>query len=235
MKKTTLLGLGAAAVAAGLVFSCNQDLLPILHPEQKPKSGQRRIACVGDSITYGCGVKGWFRNNYPVVLGRLLGKGYCVNNYGYSARTASLAGDFPYMKERIYRKSLAFLPDTVLIMLGANDSKPQNWRGAAAYTEDLRKLLRSYQALPSAPEVWLLAPPPAWDNRYEIDGGIIGSELRQALKALAETEKTGFIDIWTVFENKPDLFPDGVHPNAAGAELLAKSVYMHILQGRNQK
>ena len=50
-----------------------------IHPFTEPKDGQIKVACVGDSITYGYGIKGWKENAYPVVLGRLLGNKYCVN------------------------------------------------------------------------------------------------------------------------------------------------------------
>ena len=30
----------------------------------EPKEGQTRVACVGDSITYGHGIKNWKKNNY---------------------------------------------------------------------------------------------------------------------------------------------------------------------------
>jgi len=38
-----------------------------------------KVACVGDSITYGLGVSSWPENNYPVVLENLLGTEYHVN------------------------------------------------------------------------------------------------------------------------------------------------------------
>ncbi len=44
------------------------------------KEGQIRIACVGDSTTYGHGITGWPKNTYPAILQNLLGEGYHVNN-----------------------------------------------------------------------------------------------------------------------------------------------------------
>ena len=35
-----------------------------------------KIACVGNSITYGAGIKNQLRDAYPFVLGRMLGDGY---------------------------------------------------------------------------------------------------------------------------------------------------------------
>ena len=55
-----------------------------VHNLKSAKDGQIRVACVGDSITYGCMVSNWTKNNYPTQLGNMLGGGYCVNKFGYS-------------------------------------------------------------------------------------------------------------------------------------------------------
>lgn len=61
-------------------------MIAFYHPLNKTGDGKIRAACVGDSITYGCTVGNWCKNNYPAVLGNLLGESYCVNNFGYSRR-----------------------------------------------------------------------------------------------------------------------------------------------------
>lgn len=37
-----------------------------------------------------------------------------------------------------------------------------------------------------------------------------------------------FIDMYSIFDNKPELFQDGVHPNVAGAKLFAETIYNAI-------
>ncbi len=141
-----------------LALALYLGMLDRLHISPKPRPGQRRVACVGDSITYGFFVRDQLRNNYPSVLQRLLGEGYCVGNFGFSNRTASTDGDYPYTREKLYKKSLDFRPDIVLIMLGSNDSKPNNWNGDS-YARSLTELSRSYMALDSRPRVLLMTPP----------------------------------------------------------------------------
>ena len=46
-----------------------------------------RVACVGDSITFGAGVAQREVNCYPVVLNKLLGDKYQVKNFGVSGST----------------------------------------------------------------------------------------------------------------------------------------------------
>lgn len=120
--------------------------LDMLHLPQRVKPGRKRVACVGDSITYGCFIAGQPWNSYPRQLGRLLGKEYCVGNFGYTNRTAINTGDFPYTSEKLYARSLEFMPDIVLIMLGTNDTKEINW-DREKYKKDMGRLINSYSSL----------------------------------------------------------------------------------------
>ena len=149
--KTAIPLLGFAAAGLSLRHYYKRGSLSFAHPMKAPRSGEIRVACVGDSITYGYGVKPWPEASYPVRLGALLGEGYCVNNFGFSGRTAGEYGDYPYCREKLFQKSLDFGPDIVIIMLGTNDTKPYNWRGSDAYRESLRSIVSAYQALPSKP------------------------------------------------------------------------------------
>ena len=216
----------------------DRGVIPI-HTSKKPRSGQVRVACVGDSITYGYGVEHWSKNNYPAVLQSLLGNGYCVNNYGFSGATASDCGDSPYRRERVYRESLAFSPNIVILMLGTNDTKPQNWRGAAAYANDLKEILDAYRALPSHPDIFLMAPPPVWDLDghgvgYDIDERVLKEELYPVVQELANGEKVWYIDLYREMQGQKDLFWDGVHPNADGARRIAETVCQAIKKERQQ-
>ena len=208
------------------------------HPLKQPKEGQIRVACVGDSVTYGFGIPHFGKNNYPAALQRLLGDGYCVNNYGYSGRTACLMGDRPYRVETLCTKSRAFAPDIVVVQLGANDSKTFNWGKTAAevivYPEqfawDLKELVKMYQALPSHPQVYVASPLPAYEDgtgkvRYDIQPDVIRDEILPIVRRVAEDTGAEWIDLFSVFDGKPQLFSDGLHPTAEGAALLAQTVF----------
>lgn len=83
-----------------------------------------KVACVGDSITEGlCSTEG---QSYPTQLQEILGSDFEVKNFGVSGRTLLKKGDYPYWNESAYTESKNFLPDVVIIMLGTNDTKPQN-------------------------------------------------------------------------------------------------------------
>ena len=103
-----------------------------------------RVACVGNSITYGAGIKNRSHDSYPSVLGRLLGDKYWVKNFGVSARTMLNKGDRPYMKEQAYQQALAFNPNIVVIKLGTNDSKSFNWVHKADFIKDTQTMIDAF-------------------------------------------------------------------------------------------
>lgn len=206
-----------------------EGLLGSCRPLNEAKDRQIKVACVGDSITFGAGITGWQRNTYPVFLGNLLGDGYCVNNYGFSGRTAMYDGDFPLVNEKLFDKSLEFNPDVVILMLGSNDSKPQNWKGAEAYKRDLTKIIDRYKALESSPRIYLLAPPPVWEKGdkvlYDIKKDVIANEIHPAVAQLAAEINVNYVDMYAAFDGHPEYFSDGIHPNKAGAKYFAEKIY----------
>ena len=91
--------------------------------KKKMKSDKIRVACVGDSITYGFNLINREKESYPSVLNELLGKEYEVGNFGFSGRTLLKNGDYPYVSEKLYQDSLNFNAKIVIIKLGTNDTK----------------------------------------------------------------------------------------------------------------
>jgi len=180
-----------------------------------------KIACVGDSITQGAGAKSG--QSYPAQLQALLGDGYKVGNFGVSGRTLLKKGDFPYWKEKKYQDALAMEPAIVVIMLGTNDTKPQNWKFEAEFDADYRELVKSFQALKSKPKVFVCRPVPVpGTGNYGINEENIQKEIPR-VDALAKELGCGVIDMHAALEKFPELLPDRVHPNTAGAGEMAKA------------
>ena len=77
-----------------------------------------KVACVGNSITWGHGIQDRSKNTYPAQLQQLLGDGFDVRNFGNNGKCAQDEADDPYTKTQEYADALAFLPDIVIIKLG---------------------------------------------------------------------------------------------------------------------
>lgn len=228
-----LITVAAVVVLAGIIVFVlfYIGVINSYHPMKKPKENQIRIACVGDSITYGCMLRNRGKNNYPAVLNRLLGENYCVNNFGYTDRTAIKSGDLPYTNERLYRQSLDFNPNIVVFLLGSNDSKEKNWN-EEKFIKDYKEILDSYLALDSLQKLYILIPPPLFEVRgkvpYSLRQEVVEKEIRPAIRSIAKEKGIERIDIYEIFKGRKDLFADGVHPNPKGSKLLAETVYQAI-------
>lgn len=187
-----------------------------------------KVACVGDSITYGHGIRDREHDAYPGVLDSLLGEKYDVRNFGISSRTMMNAGDYPYMAEQIYQDALEFNPDIVTIKLGTNDSKWFNWQYSSQFKDDCRALIESFKALPSNPKIMLCLPAPAFSGRWDISDSVIVNGVIPFIREIAEEEKLQIVDLNEPLRPYKELFPDGIHPNEQGSVLIARELYRAI-------
>ena len=189
-----------------------------------------KVACVGDSITNGYSIKNREKNNYPAQLQQLLGDRYDIRNFGVNGATMRKDGDLPYWDQEAYQKALAFKPDIVVIMLGTNDSKPQNWRpeDKGKYKKDYLDMINKFKSLESKPRIFICDPPPAFSVRWGINDTIITNEVMPVIKAVAKEENLTVIDLYHPFVGMSEHFEDDIHPDSTGAAVLAGEVAKHI-------
>jgi acyl-CoA thioesterase I len=211
--------------AAALVSSCCTPPTGPIVEARYP--GRIRVACVGDSITFGYGIPERDRNSYPAQLQDLLGARWEVRNFGVNGATALKQGTRPYSLGPAFQEALAFKPDVVIVELGTNDTNARSWPAHRQdFAADYRELVRRFQALASRPRVYACAPVPLFRDRgkeYDTDQ-ILVAEVIPQVKQVAREEALGLIDLYAAFENRPERFPDGVHPDARGARLMAERI-----------
>ena len=188
-----------------------------------------RIACVGDSITYGAGIKDRQNNNYPLILGKALGQNFDVRNFGVSGATMLKKGDFSYWERPAFKQATEFNPHVVVIKLGTNDSKPQNWKYAEEYVLDYEAMINHFASLPAKPKIWLCSPAPVYQTRWGISEEVVVGGVIPKVQNLARRKGLPIIDMYQYLSNKPEMFPDMIHPNAAGARVMAGAVEAAIL------
>jgi lysophospholipase L1-like esterase len=187
-----------------------------------------KVACVGDSITAGAGVKD-AKNRYPAQLGVLLGPDYEVKNYGNSGSTMLDDGDKPYKKQKSFTDAVAFAADIVVIKLGTNDSKPQNWAKKEGFAASTKSLVEAFQKANPKAKIYLCYPVPVIaQGNFGINNEKVKGEIIPLIKQVADELKLAVIDLYAALDGKPELFPDRVHPNDEGATLIAKAVYSAI-------
>ena len=204
------------------------ELTSWLRSFKAPRKDAVRVACIGNSITFGAGIRNRSRDSYPTVLARMLGDSYWVKNFGVSARTMLNKGDHPYMNEPAYKNALAFNPNIVVIKLGTNDSKSFNWKYKADFMKDAQTMIDAFKGLPSQPKIYLCYPSKAYLTGDGINDDIISKEIIPMIKKLAKKNDLSVIDLHTAMDGMPELFPDRIHPNEKGAQVMAKAVYQSI-------
>ena len=187
-----------------------------------------KVACVGDSITAGVGASDG-AHNYPNGLANLLGPRYQVGNYGESGATLLKDGDSPYWQRGGFAGSAAFAPNVVVIMLGANDTKPFNWVHQDQFAADYAALIDYYAALPTHPRLFVCLPPPVALPNYGITEATLEQEI-PIIRQVAAQKRVPVIDVHAQVPDSPADFVDGVHPNDAGYGLLADAVFLGMTQ-----
>ena len=163
---------------------------------------------------------------YPYQLGRILGSGYDVRDFGVSGTTMMRHGDHPYINTPAYRAALAFKPEVLILMLGTNDTKAQNWgRHAAEFEGDYRWTVGQFQAANPAMKIFLCRPTwVAGKGNYGINEPVIQMEI-PIVERIAASMQARVIDMHAALLNHPEDLPDTVHPNKDGAALMAKAAY----------
>ena len=185
-----------------------------------------KVACVGNSITEGARIE--TGKKYPEQLQNLLGNTYEVRNYGIGGRTLLKKGDYPYWNEAKYQEVLQWQPDIVVIKLGTNDSKPQNWQHKADFKKDYVALIKSFKKLPNHPKVYICKPMPAYYTNFNINPEVIQNEMLPLIEAIAKKAKVKVIDLYTPMLGKNAMAQDGIHPDAEGTAILAQEIYRAI-------
>jgi acyl-CoA thioesterase-1 len=190
-----------------------------------------RVACIGDSITYGYSIKNRIKDCYPAQLGRMLGPKWQVRNFGVSSATLLKKGDLPYWDQQAFKDALAYNPDVVIIKLGTNDTKPQNWKYKGQFATDYSDMIDRFAELSSKPRIWICKPVPAYGERWGISETIIKNEVIPLIDRIARSKHVSVIDLYGPLSGKSELFPDQIHPNAEGAYDITKVIYA-VLTGK---
>jgi acyl-CoA thioesterase-1 len=207
------------------------------------------IACVGDSITYGAGDTtadgGPPLGPYPQQLQQILSgekPPVQVGNFGHPGATALSSGDLPYINQTEYTAATNFVNGAgataivdVVLMLGTNDSKPQNWDGgvnSAEFTSDYTALVAHFEGLATKPVVYVMIPPvAAAGNAFNIDPTVLHDDIAPLIQSIAMQDGLPVIDLYSITVNMPQLFVDGIHPTDVGYTLIANTVASALLGG----
>jgi lysophospholipase L1-like esterase len=166
------------------------------------------------------------------VLSQKLGSRYVVHNFGVSGTTLLKHGNLPYWNQSELAASAAWKPDIVVIELGTNDAKPINVAHYGEFLADYVALIHYYDTLSSHPRVFVSLPPTLYVDSvtkpsYPTEQHL-ATYLLPKIRAAAVQRHAVVVDVHAATAGKAQMFADGVHPNAAGASIIAQTVYAAI-------
>ncbi len=215
-----------------VLLFCIALLSPLFFFAQE-KNDVIKVACVGNSVTYGYGHKNPAETSYPTRLQNMLGDGYEVRNFGHSGATLLSKGHRPYINLPEYKAALDFEPDIVVIHLGLNDTDPRNWPNYRdEFWGDYTAMIDSFRKVhpDGNAKIFIcrMSPIYHWHRRFKSGTRDWYWQIQKLIGELAEYENIELIDFSRYLYSRPDLMPDALHPNAEGAEILARQVYSAI-------
>ena len=190
-----------------------------------------RVACIGNSITYGTGIADRTNDSYPSQLQRLLGSNYQVGNFGKPGATLLYHGHRPYVKQEEFKEAIAFKGDIAVMHLGINNTDPRNWPNYRdEFVKDYLSIMDSLRAANPKVRIILARMTPIADRHPRFVSGTKQwhGEIQTAIETVARVSRAELIDFYEPLYPYPYLLPDAIHPNPEGAGILAKTVYSGI-------
>lgn len=187
-----------------------------------------RVACIGNSITYGSTLADPSTDSYPSQLARLLGEGYEVGNFGRPGATLLNNGHNPYMASEEWERAKAFRPDIAIVHLGVNDTDPRNWPYFnRAFKADYLSLIDTLRQINPEVKIYIANLSPLLSSHWRFRSGtrVWRDKIREEIRQIAAESGCTLIDFDTPLHDRHNLIHDSIHPNEEGAKLLADYVY----------
>jgi len=209
----------------GKISHTKQILFPAQPFEVYPSGSALKIACVGDSLTFGYCSNQPSTESYPSKLQELLPTAK-VANFGRTGATLT-PGTHPrhgvemcYTKLPLFTESIDFGADLVIIMLGTNDCSVD----FAPLDENLFKAhYKSLIGEYGREKCVILIPPLSLTEEYVVEQAI------PLIKQVAKEAEVGVVDLYAALGGKYELFDeDKVHFNASGYAHIASIIAAEI-------
>jgi acyl-CoA thioesterase-1 len=209
-------------------------LLIITSPKATSQDYHVRIGFIGNSITFGAGLTNPKTECYPAQLGQMLQEIYgdtCIlGNFAISSRTMLKHGDYPIWNDVEFRDALKFAPEILLICLGTNDSKPQNWDlYGNEYYDDYKSMIDTFRLRNPHVHFLVCHPCPAYQEVWGIRDSVIVNGVIPAIDSILDYSGAPLVDFYTPMIDSVALFPDFIHPNYRGSTAMARIVYNVIM------
>lgn len=179
-----------------------------------------KVACIGNSVTYGYGIEGREQSAYPAQLQQLLGARYEVANFGLSGTTLLRKGHRPYTQTQQYKDALAYKPEIAVIHLGLNDTDPRNWPNYRdEFIADYYHLIDTLRAVNPQVHILISRLTPIFSGHPRFKSGTRDWfwQIQELMPVIAQNRKVELIDLHSPLYRS-------ISSTAEGAGIIAATV-----------
>lgn len=199
-----------------------------------------RVACVGNSITYGYDIYSWpDTTTYPHHLSVFLGEAVdSVGNFGVSGTTIRKDDNRSYWLSYQFNPAYSFSPNYVVVELGTNDASiytqwitsAENNAYDSAIVADYESMIDTFQLLQSKPKMFICLAPYANNSSWNTYDTAITNHVNISILEAGLNKGVNVIDLHHYFDKSLLSEVDTVHPTVEGAKSIAEIVYNHFLK-----
>ncbi|MGB7841797.1 MAG: GDSL-type esterase/lipase family protein [Salinimicrobium sp.] len=171
-------------------------------------------------------------NQLPNEQNEIIFLGNSIIDYGpwesvfheKNIKNRGIAGDvIPGLINRLKEITEA-RPQKIFIMIGTNDLAEGN--SPSEILQDYQLLLEKIKDQSPDTEIYIHSILPTFGHSNRDNKSI--SEVNEGLQKLAQITGATFIDLHSVFVNRENLFPDGLHINGEGYLLWVKEISDYV-------
>jgi len=182
---------------------------------------QKKVACIGNSITFGSFLANPSVESYPAQLQQKLGNQFIVYNYGSPGKIVLNGFSASYINSAQFLLSISQYHDIIIIVLGTNDTNPQFHYAIDNFINDYKLLINAYNNFPGQDTpIYILGIPPPYFNDKIND--YLLTAIIPRINTVANYTNYSTANFYNALKDKEYLFIDGIHPNVQGAEIMAK-------------
>ena len=193
----------------------------------------QKIACLGDSLTYGYRVAP--EEGFVSQLQELLGNGYDVRNFGVNNASIEHGSALCYTDTPEYQDALDYDADLYIIMIGTNDAKDVNFHGKASFINDYMAMINTI----GRDKVILSDIPPVnygsdveLNEEYTTPENVV--KINGLIHQISEQNNIMLLgnNILLSSDVSKNIYKDGVHLTKCGHSVIARTVSDSIINRR---
>ena len=183
-----------------------------------------RVACVGDSTTWGTHATRAEGVTYPDQLAKMGRRTLQVRNFGVGATTLLRQSGRAWCDTGELEQAIAYQPDVVVIMFGVNEiSHPDLLE---EFLPDALWLIDQFKSAIPDLCIFMATPTPlAPADEKCRQNTELRTKIIPTVRQVAQMTGCQIIEVNQAYPPTLDYLPDGVHPNAQGNRLIAQLVF----------